>query len=32
MAKAEVLLDDVPLSRFHLRVSAYTTGGMFCDG
>jgi MFS transporter, putative metabolite transport protein len=27
-----VLLDDVPLSSFHLRVTAYTTGGMFCDG
>jgi len=27
-----VLLDDVPLSGFHLRVTAYTTGGMFCDG
>jgi putative MFS transporter len=30
--RGTVLLDDVPLSRFHLRVSAYTTGGMFCDG
>lgn len=27
-----VLLDDLPLSSFHLRVTAYTTGGMFCDG
>lgn len=27
-----VLLDDVPLSRFHLRVTAFTTGGLFCDG
>lgn len=29
---ATVLIDDVPLSRFHLRVTAFTTGGMFCDG
>jgi putative MFS transporter len=27
-----VLLDDVPVSGFHYRVTAYTTGGMFCDG
>jgi putative MFS transporter len=27
-----VTLDDVPLNRFHLRVTAYSTGGMFCDG
>jgi putative MFS transporter len=27
-----ILLDDVPLSSFHLRVTTYTTGGMFCDG
>ena len=27
-----VVLDDVPLSRFHIRVTAFTTGGMFCDG
>lgn len=32
MANSTVLLDDVPLCRFHLRVTAYTTGGMFCDG
>jgi putative MFS transporter len=32
MGNGTVLLDDVPLSRFHLRVTAYTTGGMFCDG
>ena len=25
-------LDDAPLNRFHLRVTAYTTGGEFCDG
>lgn len=27
-----ITLDEVPLSRFHIRVTAYTTGGMFCDG
>lgn len=27
-----ITLDEVPLSRFHLRVTTYTTGGMFCDG
>lgn len=27
-----VSMDDVPLNKFHLRVTAYTTGGMFCDG
>ncbi|HEX4246958.1 MAG TPA: MFS transporter [Pseudonocardia sp.] len=32
MGTGPVLLDDVPLSKFHLRVTAYTTGGMFCDG
>jgi MFS transporter, putative metabolite transport protein len=32
MATGKVLLDDVPLSGFHYRVTAYTTGGMFCDG
>jgi len=25
-------IDDAPLSGFHLRVTAYTTGGMFVDG
>jgi putative MFS transporter len=25
-------IDDAPLSGFHLRVAAYTTGGFFCDG
>ncbi|GAS89177.1 arabinose efflux permease family protein [Mycolicibacterium brisbanense] len=29
---AAVSLDDVPLSRFHLRVTAFTAGGLFCDG
>ena len=32
MGNGTVLLDDLPLSKFHLRVTAYTTGGMFCDG
>ncbi|MDV3129524.1 sugar porter family MFS transporter [Mycobacterium sp. 21AC1] len=27
-----VSLDDVPLSRFHLRVTTFTAGGLFCDG
>jgi putative MFS transporter len=25
-------IDEAPLSGFHLRVAAYTTGGFFCDG
>lgn len=25
-------IDDAPMSRFHLRVCAYSTGGYFCDG
>ena len=25
-------LDDAPFSRFHLRVTAFTAGGLFCDG
>jgi MFS transporter, putative metabolite transport protein len=25
-------IDNAPLSGFHLRVAAYTTGGFFCDG
>lgn len=32
MSRTSVSLDDAPLTRFHLRVAAYTTGGMFCDG
>jgi len=29
---AEVAYDDVPLGRFHLRVAAASTGGVFSDG
>jgi len=25
-------IDDAPLTGFHLRVAAFTTGGQFCDG
>jgi putative MFS transporter len=25
-------IDELPMSGFHYRVIAYTTGGMFCDG
>jgi putative MFS transporter len=25
-------IDELPMSGFHYRVVAYTTGGMFCDG
>ena len=32
MTDRVIALDDVPLNRFHIRVTAYTTGGMFCDG
>lgn len=32
MDDREILLDDVPLSAFHLKVTVFTTGGMFCDG
>ncbi|KPV43114.1 MFS transporter [Alicyclobacillus ferrooxydans] len=32
MSGNSVSLDDAPLNGFHLRVAAYTTGGMFCDG
>lgn len=32
MAVDQITLDDVPMSRFHLRVTAVTTGGMFIDG
>ncbi|MFZ0214875.1 MAG: MFS transporter [Candidatus Dormiibacterota bacterium] len=29
---ARMTIDDAPLNGFHLRVTAYTTGGEFCDG
>jgi len=32
MSATSVSMDDVALNKFHLRVTAYTTGGMFCDG
>jgi putative MFS transporter len=32
VADRTIALDDVPLNRFHIRVTAYSTGGMFCDG
>lgn len=32
MNAQSVTMDDAPLNRFHIRVAAYTTGGMFCDG
>lgn len=32
MTVNQITLDDVPMSRFHLRVTAVTTGGMFIDG
>ncbi|MGH7922746.1 MAG: MFS transporter [Candidatus Dormibacteraceae bacterium] len=27
-----VTVDDAPLNRFHLRMTVFTDGGMFCDG
>lgn len=27
-----ISMDDLPLSKFHLKVALYTTGGKFCDG
>ncbi len=32
MAMRTTSIDDAPLKGFHLRVTAYTTGGFFCDG
>jgi putative MFS transporter len=32
VAGASVAYDDVPLQRFHLRVAAASTGGVFSDG
>jgi putative MFS transporter len=32
MAGAKTSIDELPMSGFHYRVAAYTTGGMFCDG
>ncbi|GGP09340.1 MFS transporter [Oceanobacillus neutriphilus] len=27
-----ISMDDLPLSKFHIKVAIYTTGGKFCDG
>src|SRR6266568_2630010 len=32
MTIGQITLDDVPLNRFHIKVTAFTTGGMFVDG
>lgn len=32
MSTGTITLDDAPLNKFHLRVTVFTTGGMFVDG
>lgn len=32
MSTTPVAIDDLPLSKFHVRMTVYTTGGFFIDG
>ncbi|WP_339228527.1 MFS transporter [Oceanobacillus sp. FSL K6-2867] len=32
MSTDKVLIDDLPLNKFHWKVTIYTAGGPFCDG
>lgn len=31
-ARARITIDDAPFNAFHARLTAFTTGGYFCDG